>query len=291
MDSNAEQKRTITRYLLGEMSEPERSEFEDRYLDDPILFEELTAAEDEMMRCYVRSSLSEAERTAFERRFLTNPNHRRRVDFARSLMKYASSIHEPSSSQGPVGQGVVAITLRSEMERQKPKPGRWIGGFLAGPRSAWQFAAAMVLVILIAGGSWLAVMDTRLRRALDQMQAQHGADLRREEELRNQLAILSRRLQQREQHVAHLSSPGPAIVSFLLTSHMVRHSNPQKPLVIPDGIPTVVLEPMLCSNNYVSYIVSLETPEGHVIWPQSDLKSWQIHNGSHVVGLILPSRI
>src|SRR5947208_3560337 len=108
MDSNAEQKRTITRYLLGEMSEPERSEFEDRYLDDPALFEELIAVEDEMMRCYASDCLPEAERTAFERRFLTNPDHRQRVDFAGSLMEYASSIYEPSSSQGLMDKDVVA---------------------------------------------------------------------------------------------------------------------------------------------------------------------------------------
>src|SRR5947209_17423321 len=77
---------------------------------------------------------------------------------------------------------------------------------------------------------------------------------------------------------------------LLLTSHMVRNSNPQKPLVIPDGLPTVVLGPMLYSNDYLSYSVSLET-EGHLIWRQSDLRSWQIHNGWRVVGLTLPSRI
>src|SRR5437588_729251 len=209
MNINVEQKRTITRYLLGEMPAPERSGFEDRYLNDPVLFEELITAEDEMMRCYVRSSLSEAERTAFERRFLTNPNHRRRVDFARSLMEYASSIHEPSSSQGPTDKDVVAIAPRSDMARQKQKPGRWIGGILLGQRSAWQFAAAIALVMLIAGGSWLAVINTRLRRSFDQMQAQHGTDLRREQELRDQLADLSLRLQQKAQQVAQPPSSRP----------------------------------------------------------------------------------
>jgi len=290
MDINAEQKRTITRYLLGEMSGPERSEFEDRYLDDPVLFEELVAVEDEMMRCYVRGRLPEAERTAFERRFLTNPYHHRRVNFARSLMKYAASIHEPSHSRGIAGQGDAAGASHSDTDGQKQKPGRWqrIAVSLAGPGSTLRLATAIALVVLIAGSSWLAVMDTRLRRAFEQMQTQHDTDLRREQELRGQLAALRLRLQQQEQ-VAHRSSL--TIPQFTLTSHLVRQSGPQTPLVIPKGFPQVVLEAILCSNAYLSYSASVETPEGRQIWRQSDLKGLQTRNGWDVIGLILPSRI
>src|SRR5438552_9869409 len=111
MDINVGQKRTITRYLLGEMSEQERSEFEDRYLDDPILFEESIAAEDEMMRCYIRGDLPEAARTAFEARYLKNHGNRRRVDFTRSLMTYASSMHE--AVPGTANLGDIAIAPNS----------------------------------------------------------------------------------------------------------------------------------------------------------------------------------
>ncbi|MBZ5521191.1 MAG: hypothetical protein LAP21_02925 [Acidobacteriia bacterium] len=97
------QKRQITRYLMAEMSEEERSDFEERFLSDQDMFEELIAAEDEMMRAYVRGSGSRAERAAFARRFLSTPEGRQRVELARSLMDYVASMRG-----SPAGQGTAA---------------------------------------------------------------------------------------------------------------------------------------------------------------------------------------
>lgn len=290
MDINAEQKRMITRYLLGEMSGQERSKFEDRYLEDSVLFEEITAVEDELMRRYACGDLPEAERTAFEARYLKDTDNRRRVDFAKTLMDYVSSTHGPAD-----------VSDGTRIEKQRHKQWRWMPVLLAEPGNALRLIAALMLVAMIAGISWLAVMDTRLHRAFEQMQVQHAGDLKQEQELRNQLAQLNLRLQQQEEQVAQLSSLGAMILPFRLSPHLMREGSSQKPLIIPEGFPAVFLESTLSSfdyeygravvNAYVSYSASLETPEGRQIWRQSGLKSWQTHNGPHMIGLILPSRI
>jgi hypothetical protein len=292
MEGKAEQKRMLTRYLMREMSEQERSEFEDRYIDDPGLFEELIAAEDEMMRSYVRGDGTQAERVAFEKHFLRNRGGRQRVEFARSLVDYVSTAHDPASGLGAADQGVEMPRL-APTERQKPRPRKWqwASRFLTAAPKPAQIVAAAVIVLLIAGGFWLALMDSRLRRGFEQMQVQHASDLHGEQELRSQLADLNLRLQQQEEQVAQLSSLGATILPFTLTSHLIRQNHPQRPLVIPTGFPAVFLEPALSSNGYPNYSASLETPEGRQIWRQSGLKSWPIRGGSHVVGLILPARI
>ena len=279
MDVKAEQKRMITRYLLGEMSEQERSAFEDRYLEDSAIFEEITAAEDELMRCYARGDLSEAERTAFEKRYLKDTGNRRRVDFAKTLMDYVSST-----------QGSADVDDGSQAEKQSHKKWRWMP-VLAEPRNALRLIAALMLAAMIAGSSWLAVMDTRLHHAFEQMQVQHAGDVQREQELQNQLAELNLRLEQQEEQVAQLSSLGSIILPFRLSPYLFREGSPQKPLIIPEGFAAVLLEPALGSNAYASYSASLETPEGRQIWFQSGLKSWQARNGPHIIGLILPSKI
>jgi hypothetical protein len=291
MDINAEQQRIITRYLLGEMSEQERSEFEDRYLDDSVLFEELIAVEDEMMRRYAQGSLSEAERAAFETRYLRSQGNRQRAQFTRSLMNYALSVREHANSQSAAGLSDVAIAPQAATDSQKSKVWRRISGFLANSRSGLRFAMSATLLALIAGGSWLAIVDIRLHRTFQQMQAQQASSLHREQQLHDQLAELNLRLKQQEEQVAQLPSLGSSILPFVLISHLIRQSNPQKPLVIGAGYSAVFLESTLQNDAYKSYSASLETPEGHEIWRQSGLKSWQIHDGSHVLGVILPTTI
>src|SRR5438270_7031630 len=104
-----------------------------------------------------------------------NLDHHQRFDCAISLMKYASSIHEPASNHGTADQEDLAIAPRSGIDKRKQEPGRWqrIAGFMAEPRNTLRFITVIALAILIAGGSCLAVMDNRLRRTFDQMQAQH----------------------------------------------------------------------------------------------------------------------
>lgn len=100
MQDKTNQKRRMVRYLLAEMPEDERSDFEDRFFEDSDLFEELIAVEDEMLRSYVRGSGSKPERAGVARRYLSTPQGRRRVELAKSLMEYVSSVHASHADAG-----------------------------------------------------------------------------------------------------------------------------------------------------------------------------------------------
>src|SRR5713101_9244359 len=97
MIDKAEQHRLMTRYLFGEVSEEERAEFEDRYLKNSDVFQELIGLENEIIDRYVLGELSQPERERFERSFLTHPERRQTVEIARSLLAHSASAENVSS--------------------------------------------------------------------------------------------------------------------------------------------------------------------------------------------------
>lgn len=76
------------RYLFGRASSRERLQFEEQYLTNLLLFEELIAAEDEMIRRYLRADFTERDNGDFEIRYLSTEHGREKVAFEQSLMEY-----------------------------------------------------------------------------------------------------------------------------------------------------------------------------------------------------------
>jgi anti-sigma factor RsiW len=82
--ANAKDRRLIG-YLLGQLSETEHTELEDRYFADDALFEYLAAVETELIDTYVRGELPEPDRVQFDKRFLGSPRLCARIALARQL--------------------------------------------------------------------------------------------------------------------------------------------------------------------------------------------------------------
>src|SRR5690349_201083 len=75
----------LTRYLFGELSEPEQARLEERYFDDARAFEQLTRLEAELVDGYARGRLSPQVRERFERAYLADPNRRAHLRFGEAL--------------------------------------------------------------------------------------------------------------------------------------------------------------------------------------------------------------
>src|SRR5947207_2409634 len=76
----------LVRYLLGEASPEERSHLEARYVTNAELFEELVAAENDLIDAYAGGHLSDSDRRRLEEYFLVTPERRQRVEFAKALL-------------------------------------------------------------------------------------------------------------------------------------------------------------------------------------------------------------
>src|ERR1043166_8844967 len=145
----------MVRFLLDELAEEERQEFEERFFLDDGLHDQLRAVETDLVDGYVRGTLDEARRRRFERAFLASPERRRRVENALALKGYISSLE---AEERVAAERVVA--------REETRPTLWqtFLAFLSPQRPAMQYAMAGLVLALTAGGAWLGYDGGRLRR-------------------------------------------------------------------------------------------------------------------------------
>jgi hypothetical protein len=93
----------IIRYLLNELSEEDEARFEEAYLEDGDLFEQVLALEEELIEDYVKGELSGPERQLFERHYLASEKRRARIETARHLVQACSlqsTVESASKNRG-----------------------------------------------------------------------------------------------------------------------------------------------------------------------------------------------
>lgn len=137
------------RFLLGEMAESERLAFEQSFVVDGGLFEQIRVVEDELIESYVRGTLSADEREKFERIFLITKRRRQRVSFSRLMLDKLEQRKETAALKG--------------FESRESTPSVWdsLAGFFKTPRFALGVVFAVLLLIF---GGWLLLRDVNKTR-------------------------------------------------------------------------------------------------------------------------------
>jgi anti-sigma-K factor RskA len=87
----------IKEYLLGELSEDERRQFEERLIVDKVFFELVMIAEEELFDAYAESDLPEQER--FITCLMATPLQRQKFRIAQAFMQYVSESEVRSVSR------------------------------------------------------------------------------------------------------------------------------------------------------------------------------------------------
>jgi anti-sigma factor RsiW len=131
----------MIRYLLGELSEAERGEFERLCFDDDQAFEELLAVEAELTDDYVRGTLKGHRREQFEQHLLRSPARRDELALARLI------------TQTPMSGAAPKLTSSSPA-RERSKWQAFLTS-LGMHRQAWQFSLATVLIVAVGIGIWV----------------------------------------------------------------------------------------------------------------------------------------
>ncbi len=259
-------KRTMTRYLLGELSEAEQTALEEEYFGDPRVFDEVATAESALVDDYVRGRLSPEARQRFEQFYLAHPPRRER-------MKFAEALATRLDQEGP---GVA----RTEPLRARS---RWqaLLDALVGRRLA--FAVGALLVVSV--GLWYVAESRRTARESAQAEAARAEQDRREREL--QAARSTRPAEPtapsapdaRTAPVAPIAPVAPdapvrSVTLALAVGPGVRASDTASPalLVIPPGTEEVRLQVSLREHDYPSYRVVLRAIGGAEIFRRSDIK-------------------
>jgi hypothetical protein len=77
----------IVRYLLGDLPEEMQSKIEARAFQDRQVLQYILAVESDLIDQYVRGELMDSTHSQFESRFLASDKRRRKIEFAKALMR------------------------------------------------------------------------------------------------------------------------------------------------------------------------------------------------------------
>jgi hypothetical protein len=278
------------RYLLGDLSEDEKTRMEQAFFADNAKFEELELAEEDLIDAYVRDSLSPEERRQFQRRLLGSPRLVERVNFARVLAKKVDSSIEAEPVVSP----------------PEPKPKRWwVGFFTQQPAFGSAFATAVVL--LLFGGAILLYGWLQLRSQSAQLASERATLQQRKDELdkqtseqRSQVEQLRAELQRTQTQQAEdqrrikelelaqntkvpdRTTTG-TILSFILTTTALRSGSSDNQFKIDAHTSNVELTLPLETNEYSSYNVTIKNVDKGVPIQRSGLKPQRAKSGQQLV--------
>jgi len=154
--SQAAQQETIRQYLLGQLSQEEQTQLEERLLADGAFYEELLIEEDELVDRYLRGDLSAQETEGFETHFLHSPGRQQQLRFAGALKKYVASEVATQSHEEPA---VMELT-DDHVAVIGPPPGQWrLFSLLHIQSPVVGFALAAAVLVVVFGSAWVMVRN------------------------------------------------------------------------------------------------------------------------------------
>lgn len=282
-----EDERTVTLYLLGELSEEARKLLEERYFSDDQFFEFVQAVEGRLMDDYLRGNLSEAERTRLEELFVKSHSLSRDLNFTKALM---AALRESAAVRKVTGSFWKSL----------------LDLLATQPRSIQVSLAASALVMLVAF-SWLGLEAVRFRGRLNEIRSERASFEEKTRNLERQMAQekertgeLASRLQaesevraQLEQQMTSLRQSRGLLLTFLLRPSMVERGGADQSvrLVIPRAVQTVRLQLFLPQEDaHTSFQAQLETQKLQQAWSQGGLQAVRMDEGK-VIALLIPANV
>jgi hypothetical protein len=277
MEPQFQDDKLIARYLLGELSEEEQVQLEERAFSDSDYLERVRAVEKDLIDEYARGELSGSARQSFEQRFLASEPRRRQIEFAKAFDRVIGD--EPAND--------AAVATSSRWYSLVP--------FWRGQRLAFAFSLAVVVLLVVIGGVWLLKQRAQSQREQAQRQSPPPAAPSVQESATPKLND--------EQRVRSEPQPAPSpakqqdqplhavVASLLLMPGTSRGAESHSQLVIAPATKAAQLRVALENGDeYKTYAVELRTSSGRLILNQAGLQAHAGHGGRAVV-LTLPANI
>jgi hypothetical protein len=279
----------MTRYLLGELSEPERDRIEERYFHDRDFYLQLRAMEEELICDYVRGDLPPPERARFEQYFLASPRQRQKYERTKEWLGFIAA---------------ASLPLNSEPLEPPAAPQRaWLTSWRF-PALAFRAAFVAALLALIVGGLWLGMQVRRLQAQLAESENNRAALEQQAQEWQQQIAQqrargeqLAGEVERQRDALAQLkssSAPTPGaeskVFAFPLTAGLTRDLSEAPKFLLPADAEWVRLHLYFEAHTYPSYRAVLQTASGEELWTGSQLKARSSRSGGEVVWSV-PARL
>jgi hypothetical protein len=308
MKPHVEAEMEIRKLLLGELSPEEQSHLEERQFLEQEYFQQVQAAEDDLIDEYLCGDLTIDEREHFEKRFLSTPERRADLRAAKALQQYLSKNTA----------GSLAVAAASEPNATASSPNSF-WSFLRARRPVWQFSLAAVALLIALGGIGIIVWSLLPknqsapsqarqdnapplpsppsieggpnRNAVPQNQEVANHELRREDKPAN-TDFRETVEPPRSPAPPAVKRPKATVYTFLLIPvGIVRGEGGLKPVRLPDGESVAEFQlPLIEETKYKSYRVALQTDDKKTVrnWPE--LKSQRGKSGD-VVSVRVPAKL
>jgi hypothetical protein len=279
---------SMKQYLLGELTEEDRQQFEKQLMTSDEYFERLLIAEDELVDEYLRGRLSPREQEKFSNHFLCTPERHEKLRFSSSLHRYVST---------HAGKAQTKWTWPPFFS------------FIRASYAIKGWAMATALFLLTLGGAWLSVRTHLLQHALEEAGKQPGLPAGAQQESQRQMAQLrehndqlTRELQQQQkqgdelkQELAALRTSSPlrsssSLVAFALTPGVLRDIGGAKKVVVPASANWVRVELSLMTGDHKKYQAVLQKDTGEEVLSQIT-PSIKPGNGTAEVILTVPAEL
>ena len=248
----------LFKYLLGNLSEEEQVRIEDRAFADADYRVVLEATEADLIDAYVRGELSASERRAFEQRFLVSPQRRKKVAFARDLLRVtaeAKAVESLSPTRLSSWQAFVRV--------------------LRGWNPALQFAAGVAALVLVVGGSWLIVENGAMRSRVAALETRERNLQAGTDDLRRQLGDEQARARSLADQLKDGQTAGGStslIASLVLLPGLSRAENRPVQLVLKSSAQIAHIEIQLePRDEYRRFRAELRTAAGEEILIRGNL--------------------
>jgi anti-sigma factor RsiW len=233
----------IRRYLLGELSDSEREEVEQRFFTDGDYKEEVLMVEEELLEDYVAGVLIPQERELFHKNYLSAPLQKRKLRLAQALERRAAQASVPTPK---------TVGRPSWLERLL-NVFRFSNGLM-------QLSWAMLVLIIVLAGAWLIVKTLRTDR--------------------NEIQAELIRLNGPQSTVL---APGSTVASGVLSPISVREGGRSPLITITGDTQVVQLRIPQPSGQQGSYQAILKDNKGGEVARISDIAVHSVDNGPTIV--------
>jgi hypothetical protein len=270
----------IERYLLGELSDAERTAMENEYLADKSKYDQVCRVEDDLLYRYARGALSPADRERVERQYLTNPWRRRHLEFAKALAQVIDGELATRSAAKPITD----VSWRSQL-----------GALPRGLRSVLRLIPAIAALLVVSVGSLLAIETSWLRARLREARHEVEAQQQRAQTQARQITELEtqyrRLIEEHESLLAQLLAAqktgswrlAPVFLTLSVDEFRSHGAQGTHTLLIPRGATKARLRLNLTENAFKSYRVTLLTENGSELFSKNGLKPRADRAGDFVI--------
>jgi Sec-independent protein translocase protein TatA len=267
------QRKKLRKYLLGELTERERSQLADKYFRDENLFDELLDVESELLDQYSRRQLT--------------------VEQTRNFRQYLTSLPDGSTK---LATAYALKEARNQISDVSPHS-RWqfLPASLLNRRPLLQYVSVVIVVALLCGLAYLLIARRSLQREVEQLRTERShaeqEKTQSEEQVRaaqESEAALQDRNVQLQQELSQLRQSdgrtrGGSETVLLVLSPALRSGSTPDSVTISDRTKTVLLVmPVSKDQQLPDYSVVLKTTRGQVVLAQRRLKPRVSDQGSTV---------